>query len=101
MEYHQHCDKEEVIKYYNQSDIFVMPSLHETFGLVYAEALSQGLPIIYSQGQGIDGFFTEGQVGYHVRSKHPEDIVKAVEDIVSSYDVISSRAKEASQFFSF
>lgn len=101
VEYHQHCDKEEVIEYYKNSDIFVMPSLKETFGLVYAEALSQGLPIIYSRGQGIDGYFAEGQVGYHVRSKHPEDIAKAIEDIVSSYDVLSSRAIEASQAFSW
>lgn len=101
VEYHQHCDKEEVIEYYKQSDIFVMPSLNETFGLVYAEALSQGLPIIYSRGQGIDGYFAEGQVGYHVNSKHPEDIANAVEKILSSYDVISSQAKEVSPFFSW
>lgn len=101
VEYHQHCNKEEVIEYYKQSDIFVMPSLNETFGLVYAEALSQGLPIVYSRGQGIDGYFAEGQVGYHVRSKHPEDIARVIEEIVSSYEVISSRAKEASKSFSW
>lgn len=101
VEYHQHCNKEEVIEYYKQSDIFVMPSLNETFGLVYAEALSQGLPIVYSRGQGIDGYFAEGQVGFHVRSKHPEDIAKAIEYIVPSYEVLSSRAKEASKSFSW
>lgn len=101
VEYHQHCDKEQVIEYYKQSDIFVMPSLKETFGLVYAEALSQGLPIVYSRGQGIDGYFAEGQVGYHVRSKHPEDITKAIEDIVSSYDALSLRARDASKSFSW
>lgn len=101
VEYHQHCDKEEVIEYYKQSDIFVMPSLNETFGLVYAEALSQGLPIVYSRGQGIDGYFAEGQVGFHVRSRHPEEIVEAIEDILTSYDEMSSRAKQASLSFSW
>ena len=28
------------VKYYRQADIFVMPSHKETFGLVYAEAMS-------------------------------------------------------------
>ena len=101
VEYHQHCDKEELLEYYKQSDIFVMPSLHETFGLVYAEALSQGLPIIYSRGQGFDGYFAEGQVGYHVRSKNSVDIAKAIVTIASSYNVFSARAKEASQSFSW
>ena len=45
-----------------------MPSRYETFGLVYGEAMSQGLPIIYSKGQGVDGYFKEGTVGYGVVS---------------------------------
>ena len=51
---------------YRDADIFVMPSHHETFGLTYVEAMSQGLPVIYSKGQGFDGHFTDGKVGYAV-----------------------------------
>ena len=43
-----------------------MTSLGESFGLTYAEAMSQGVPVIYSKGQGFDGQFKEGVVGYHV-----------------------------------
>ena len=35
--------------------LFAMPSLHETFGLVYIEALTQNLPVLYTKGQGVDG----------------------------------------------
>ena len=38
-----------------QARIFAMPSLHETFGLVYIEALTQNLPVLYTHGQGVDG----------------------------------------------
>ena len=38
---------------YRENDIYVMPSIIETFGLVYAEAMSQGLPVIYTRGQGL------------------------------------------------
>ena len=38
-----------------QARIFAMPSLHETFGLVYIEALTQNLPVLYTRGQGVDG----------------------------------------------
>ena len=43
-----YSSKEEIKKYFEESDIFIMPSRYETFGLVYAEALSQGLPVIYT-----------------------------------------------------
>ena len=38
-----------------KASVFAMPSLHETFGLVYIEALSQGLPVLCTRGQGVDG----------------------------------------------
>lgn len=38
-----------------QARMFAMPSLHETFGLVYIEALTQNLPVLYTKGQGVDG----------------------------------------------
>jgi len=50
-------DTEQLRKIYSQHTVFAMPSFTETFGLVYLEALSQGLPIIHSRGQGIDGYF--------------------------------------------
>ena len=56
----------EIVSLLRENDIFVMPSKTETFGLVYAEAMSQGLPVIYTKGQGFDGQFDEGLVGYHV-----------------------------------
>ncbi len=40
-----------------KAKMFAMPSLHETFGLVYVEALTQNLPVLYTRGQGVDGLF--------------------------------------------
>lgn len=37
---------ENINDYYSASDLFVMPSLVEEFGLVYVEALAVGLPVI-------------------------------------------------------
>ncbi len=101
VEYHPQSPKEEVIDYYKKNDIFVMPSLNETFGLVYVEAMSQGLPIIYSKGQGIDGYFKEGFVGYHVDSLEAQDIATAVEKILSDYSTLSQHGIEASKKFSW
>ena len=51
-------DRNELKQMYGAHDIFVMPSIHETFGLVYLEALSQGTPVLFSSGQGISGYIS-------------------------------------------
>ncbi|MCK9218185.1 MAG: glycosyltransferase family 4 protein [Firmicutes bacterium] len=89
IEYIPYCRKEKLINHYRNSDIFIMPSEHETFGLVYAEAMSQGLPVIYSRGQGFDGQFEDGLVGYSVQYNSPEEIAKKVIVIINNYESIS------------
>ncbi len=64
--------------HYQWADVFVMPSFTETFGLVYAEALSQGVPIIYTKGQGFDGWAEEGSCGYGVDPNDPYDIADKI-----------------------
>ena len=39
-------DREKIIDYYLLSDVFFLPSIHETFGLVVPEAAGSGLPIV-------------------------------------------------------
>ncbi|MGI6614334.1 MAG: glycosyltransferase family 4 protein [Saccharofermentanales bacterium] len=81
--------KEELIEVYRNHEIYVMPSLKETFGLVYAEAMSQGLPIIYSKGQGFDGQFAEGVVGYHVDALDPDSIANGIRLAIEHYSELS------------
>lgn len=82
--------KEELLLIYRDHHIFVMPSTSESFGLVYAEAMSQGLPVIYSEGQGFDRQFEEGLVGYHVNSGDSIDISEKIVLIQENYSEISS-----------
>ena len=77
--------KEALINLYRKHDIFVMPSFTESFGLVYAEAMSQGLPVIYSKEQGFDRQFPEGTVGYHVSPYDPQEVAEGIEKVISRY----------------
>lgn len=95
----QVIDKDELLGYFREADIFVMPSFKETFGLVYGEAISQGLPVIYSNGQGIDGYFAEGEVGYGVDPKKPDDIANKIQSIMDSYLQISNFCSDHTQLF--
>src|SRR5699024_9621156 len=57
---HSPVEVNELISIYRENDIFIMPSFSETFGLVYPEAMSQGLPVLYTKGQGFDGQYEDG-----------------------------------------
>lgn len=82
--------KEQLIDIYRCNDIFIMPSLHETFGLVYPEAMSQGLPIIYTRGQGFDNQFVNGEVGYAINSQDASDISDKIILVMKNYEIISN-----------
>lgn len=63
--------------------LFAMPSIHETFGLVYIEALSQNLPVVFTKGQGIDGLFDES-VGVGINAFSVEEISEAIKKILKN-----------------
>ena len=91
VQYIPHQPKEALINIYRNNEVFVMPSIHETFGLVYAEAMSQGLPVIYSRGQGFDRQFVDGEVGYPVDSFDIDEITENIIRIIDDYNNISGR----------
>jgi glycosyltransferase involved in cell wall biosynthesis len=100
-EYLGYLNKEDVLNVFRQSDIFILPSFKESFGLVYAEALSQALPVVYSQNQGFDNQFKDGFVGYSVNPKNALDISEKITMIIDNYKSISSRCIIASDTFSW
>ena len=93
--------KEELIQIYRENAIFVMPSITETFGLVYAEAMSQGLPVIYTKEQGFDKQFEEGVVGYSVDCFNPEEISQNILGIIEKYNDISKNCIDLVKKFSW
>lgn len=88
---------QEIINSLKEDDIFIMPSFTETFGLVYVEAMSQGIPVIYTKGQGFEGQFEEGEVGFAVAPNSIDDIELAIKNIIADYENMSKRAIEGSK----
>lgn len=92
--YFEKGSKEDVMNYLRHSDIFVMPSHTETFGLVYAEAMSQGLPVLYTKGQGFDRQFPNGVVGFAVSDKNARELATRIEEVIHKYEQLSSSCIE-------
>jgi UDP-glucose:(heptosyl)LPS alpha-1,3-glucosyltransferase len=54
----------EVEKYYLASDIFVMPSVFDTFGITVLEAMAAGLPVIITKKVGARDLINHGIQGF-------------------------------------
>lgn len=83
-------DKNELMSIMKSCSLFAMPSITETFGLVYVEALSQNLPVIYTTGQGIDGMFDES-VGIGVNAFSVVDIKDAIKTVFLNPEKYSNK----------
>lgn len=94
-------DRDTISAIMDESDIFVMPSFKETFGLVYVEAISRGLPIVYTQEQGIDGFFHDGEVGYAIEPESIEMLCNTITKIMGNYKQLSNQAVIKSKEFNW
>jgi glycosyltransferase involved in cell wall biosynthesis len=88
-------EKEELLKYYRNANIFVMPSFTESFGLVYIEALSQATPVIYSENEGFDETFEDGYIGKAVNPSNVDDIASGISYIIENYNNIQKNCSNA------
>ena len=74
---------EEVQDLMNKSYIFLLPSVNEGFGIVYAEAMKAKCITIGTKNEGIDGFIKEGINGFLV-NPNVDEIVKLINDIYNN-----------------
>lgn len=58
----------------------LLPSVNETFGMVYLEALFAGIPVLYTRGTGIDGHLEGLSVGISVAEGSVDAIAAAIDD---------------------
>lgn len=87
----------EVMNRMSEADIFCLPSWQEGFGVVYIEAMAQGLPVIGVKGEGIEDVIIHEQNGLLVRPQNVEDIVKALETLLKNPDLACRLAETGRQ----
>jgi glycosyltransferase involved in cell wall biosynthesis len=81
--------REEVSSYMYNCDCFVLPSRFETFGVVFAEAMSFGKPVIASITGGPDSYITP-ETGILVPVENIEATSKAMETMYFNRDKYNS-----------
>lgn len=94
-------DKNRLLSLYRESTVFIMPSFHETFGLVYIEALSQGCSFIYTKKEGVDGYFDNDDFAVAVDPNNVKQISGAILSLIQHFPLGVPHEKSASILSSF
>lgn len=74
--------EEELPEVYAASDVVVLPSLVEGFGLVLLEGMAAGRPVVASRLGPIEEIVTDGEEGYLVPKGDAQALAKAISSIL-------------------
>lgn len=69
-------------KYYQKSDIFVLPSLSEGLSNVLMEAMACGLPVVTTNVGGNPELIKDKKGGFLVKPKEVNEISKAIQELI-------------------
>jgi glycosyltransferase involved in cell wall biosynthesis len=75
--FYGYCPRERLSQLYNKADVFILPSLAESFGIVFAEAMACGLPVIGGRTGGVPDLVKEDN-GILVNPGKIDDITNAI-----------------------
>ena len=90
-------DKEKLMNVMRSCSVFAMTSIFETFGLVYVEALSQNLPVVYTKRQGIDRMFND-TVGVGVNPLSVQETKNALKTILQNHEYYGNQHVDFENF---
>jgi glycosyltransferase involved in cell wall biosynthesis len=82
--FHNGSDKYNLYKLYFQANIFVLPTLKETFGIVLIEAMYYGLPIITTNVAAIPELITDGENGLLVPPANSPALAEALSKLIEN-----------------
>jgi glycosyltransferase involved in cell wall biosynthesis len=69
---------------YVSADCFCLPTVQEGFGLVFAEAMAAGLPIVACRAAAVPEIVDDGHTGLLVSPRAPEELATAMESVLTN-----------------
>lgn len=92
---HRHVDGAQKDILYKKASVFVLPSLHENFGLAAAEAMLAGLPVVVTDRVGLAVDVLKFEAGIVVPACDIDSLANAIDKVISAKSLkMAKSAKE-------
>ncbi len=69
--------------FYSAADVCVVPSYHESFGLVMLESLACGTPVVATKVGDAEALIRSGETGYLVKNNDPQCLADSISQLMS------------------
>ncbi len=83
--------------YFNSADVFVLPTLEDTWGVVVLEAMALGKPVLCSKWAGAAEMVIEGENGYLFEPQQPEELAKVMRRFIEQPNLSKSMGDKSQQ----
>ena len=82
---------------YVSADCFCLPTIQEGFGLVFAEAMAAGLPVVACRAAAVPEIVEDGRTGILVTPRRPDELATAMETVLTNDGLRKDLADHARQ----
>ena len=96
-----YIEEKELQGHFALSDIYIMPSTGEGFGIVFIEAMYYGLPVIAGNTDGSVDALLNGELGQLVNPGNVEEIKDAIAHIIEDITSFTPSRKVLTDHFSY
>lgn len=76
--------------YFRQADVFVLPTLEDTWGMVVLEAMVSGKPVLCSKWAGASELVVPGENGYVFDARDPAALAALMQQLIQAPDLIAT-----------
>jgi glycosyltransferase involved in cell wall biosynthesis len=77
-----HVGRDQLALEYVQAHCFCLPTVQESFGLVFAEAMAAGLPVVACRAAAVPEVVRDGETGLLVPPRAPSELAAALERVL-------------------
>jgi glycosyltransferase involved in cell wall biosynthesis len=78
-----HVDRDTLALEYSRARCFCLPTVQEGFGLVFAEAMAAGLPVVACRAAAVPELVRDGETGLLVQPRTPAALAAALERMLN------------------
>ncbi|MDR0558048.1 MAG: glycosyltransferase [Treponema sp.] len=79
-------DEVKIMKY-KECDIFIAPSLYESFGIILVEAMSAGKPVICAGAGGMKEIVVDGETGYAIEPENSGQLYEKIKLLIDNKEL--------------